>query len=841
MTASPATNGQAKPLAGIRVLDLATGYCEIAGRLLADMGAEVIKIEPPGGHPSRQHPPFVDGHEGELDGSLHWAAYGIGKRSVVLDLGDEAGRARLRELARGADVLVESLEPGALGALGLGYEDLSALNPALVYASISPFGQTGPHAHRPATDLTLQAAGGLVSMQGDHDRPPIPVGFPQAALHAGAQAAADVVVALNERDHSGLGQHLDTSMQACMVWTLLDATGYPPNEGRDKPGYGDDRSNPVPPRTPGLDLPAMIEVADGYTTSTMGAGLAMLNTVNQAVAWMLRDGPELPEHLRGIDWEHWHEDWVEPGIAPESAPLVNEALQHVLAFLRSRTKAELHPWSLETKALVAKISTARDLLDDPQLEARDYWQEVGEHTVPGPFVRLSRTPIGSVEPAPALGEGAALLDAPRAPAVNGARSSNGSTTSNGGPDGPGGHRPRTFEGLKVADFSWYGVGPLIAKALGDHGATVVHVESERHFDGLRMGPPFKDGEPDINKAQFFADYNSSKLGMSLDLSHEVGREIARDLAQWADVVVESFTPDTMERHGLDWAALSPDHPDLIMVRTCLRGQTGPERRYTGFGMQGAALAGLHAVTGWPDRPPVGPYGAYTDFINPRFGLLAVASALCERRRSGRGQLIDLSQGEAAIHFVAPLVLDYAANGRVAGAAGHNSRTDAPNGVYACRGVERYIAISCATTGQWHALRDLAGLEGFDGPAYETYEGRQADRARIDAALAAWCTDQDGHELAARLTGAGVPASAVLRASDLYEDAQLAHRGFFVTLDHPAMGPTPYDGLATQYSGSPGRLSKAAPMFGEDTHYVLTEFLGRSPEEIARYAESGALR
>jgi crotonobetainyl-CoA:carnitine CoA-transferase CaiB-like acyl-CoA transferase len=839
MTASPsadtqAANRQAKPLDGIRVLDLATGYCEIAGRLLADMGAEVIKIEPPGGHPSRRHPPFVDGREGDPDGSLHWAAYAIGKRSVVLDLDDEADRERLRELARSADALVESLEPGALDALGLGYADLSAINPALVYASITPFGQTGPHAHRPATDLTLQAAGGLVSMQGDPDRPPIPVGFPQAGLHAGTQAAADIVVALNERDHSGLGQHLDTSIQACIVWTLLDATGYPPNEGGDKPGYGDDRADAVPPRTPGLDLPTMIEVADGYTTSTMGVGPAVLNTANQAVAWLLRDGPGLPEHLQGIDWEHWHEDWVEPGVAPESAPLVNEALQHVLAFLRSKTKAELHPWSLEAKALVAKISNAKDLIEDPQLEARGYWQQVGGRTVPGPFARFSRTPVGSVEPAPALDEGAVLLAARRVPAANGSASANGSSRSNG-------QRARTFEGLKVADFSWYGVGPLIAKALADHGATVVHVESERHFDGLRLGPPFKDGEIDINKAQFFANFNSSKLGMSLDLSHEVGREIARDLTQWADVMVESFTPDTMERHGLDWDALSPDHPELIMVRTCLRGQTGPERRYTGFGTQGAALAGIHAVTGWPDRAPVGPYGAYTDFINPRFGLLAVASALYERRRSGLGQLIDLSQAEAAIHFQSPLVLDYEANGRVAGPAGHNSMADAPNGVYPCRGTERYIAISCATTEQWRALRDLAALEGFGGPEYETYGGRQADRARIDAALSAWCADQDGHELAARLTEAGVPASAVLRATDLYEDAQLAHREFFVTLDHPAMGPTPYDGLATQYSGSPGKLSKAAPLFGEDTNYVLTELLGASPEEVARFAESGALR
>ena len=840
MTASPSTpsadgqaaSGQAKPLEGIRVLDLATGYCEIAGRLLADMGAEVIKIEPPGGHPSRRHPPFVDGREGEPDGSLHWAAYAIGKRSVVLDLDDEADRGRLRELARGADVLVESLEPGALDALGLGYADLGGLNPALVYASITPFGQTGPHAHRPATDLTLQAAGGLVSMQGDHDRPPIPVGFPQAGLHAGVQAAADIVVALNERDHSGLGQHLDTSMQACVVWTLMDATGYPPNEGGEKPGHGDDRADPLPARMPGLDLPVLLEVADGHTTNTMGTfPPPALNTANNAVAWMLREGFEWPEHLKDIDWEHWHEDWSTPDVEPASAPLVNEALQHVVAFLRTKTKAELHPWSLETKSLVAKISNARDLLEDPQLEAREYWRQVGGHTVPGPFARFSRTPIGSLEAPPLLNEGAALLDAPRAPAANGA----------GSPDRSNGHRSRTFEGLKVVDFAWYGVGPLIAKGLADHGATVVHVESERRVDGLRMAPPFKDGENDINKAQFFANYNSSKLGAAINLSTEEGREIAHELTEWADVMVESFVPGTMERHGLDWATLSPDHPDLVMVRTCLRGQTGPERRFTGFGTQGSALAGIHAVTGWPDRAPIGPYGAYTDFLNPRFGLLAVASALYERRRSGKGQLIDLSQAEAAIHFVAPLVVDYAANGRVAGPAGHDSMTDAPNGVYACRGTERYVAISCAMTQQWHALRDVTGIEGFSGAEYETYEGRQADRVRIDAALAAWCADRDGQEIASQLTDAGVPASAVQRVTDLYTDPQLEHREFFVTLDHPAMGPTPYDGLATRFSVTPGRLSKAAPLLGEDTHYVLTELLGASSDDVARFAESGALR
>src|SRR5690606_16670510 len=156
------------------------------------------------------------------------------------------------------------------------------------------------------------------------------------------------------------------------------------------------------------------------------------------------------------------------------------------------------------------------------------------------------------------------------------------------------------------------------------------------------------------------------------LNVEEGRTIARRLVDWADIVVESFTPGTLARWGLDWETISRDRPDLVMLSTCLRGQTGPERTYTGFGGQGAALAGIHALTGWPDRPPIGPWGAYTDFINPRFGVAALASVLIHRRQTGLGQHIDLGQVEAGIHFIEPLVLDYTVNGRAAGPAGHDS-------------------------------------------------------------------------------------------------------------------------------------------------------------------------
>ncbi len=817
----------APPLSGIRVLDLTTARCEIAGRILVDLGAEVIKIEPPGGCEARRMPPFEDGREAEPDGSLYWAAYGAGKRSIVLDLETGAGREQLRALAAGADVLIESFAPGRLAALGLGYEDLRALNPALVYASITPFGQSGPDAQSPATDLTIEAAGGLLSLQGDGDRPPVPVGYPQAGLHGGAQAAADAVVALVERDRSGLGQHLDVSMQACMVWTMMDASGYPANEGGDKQGYGDDRAGPLPPHDSGLHLPRVVEATDGHVIVTMGVNLPQRIALNEIIAWMREDGLELPGRIESVDWDHWHEEFADPGaVPPEAVARINEAIQRAVEFLGTKSKAELQERAVASGALIAPINTAVDLLADRQLAHRGYWKQVDGRPHAGPFARPSRTPLDRPRPAPVLGEANRLLRDRRGPAA--------AAPAAAGP------RTRAFDGLKVADFSWVGVGPLLGKALADHGATVVRVESANRVETLRGAPPFKDGVRDPNRSQFFANFNSSKLGLTLDLSSEGGRTLARKLAAWADVVLESFTPGTMEQHGLDWETLREGRDDLLMVRTCLRGQTGPEASFTGFGSQGAALAGLHGVTGWPDRAPHGPYGAYTDFINPRFGLAVVASALRERARSGRGQLIDISQVEVGIHFVAPLMLDYAVNGRVAPPAGHDSRTACPHGVYPVAGIERYIAIACETGEQWRSLCDLAGLEGFEGGEFDTYEGRRAARERIDEAIRGWCAGQDGHALAARLKAAGVPASAVLRPSDLYADAQLAYRGFHVTLDHPVMGPTPYDGLATVYSETPGLLRKPAPLLGEDTHYVLTEFLGLSGEEVAGFAASGAL-
>jgi benzylsuccinate CoA-transferase BbsF subunit len=401
-------------------------------------------------------------------------------------------------------------------------------------------------------------------------------------------------------------------------------------------------------------------------------------------------------------------------------------------------------------------------------------------------------------------------------------------------------RERAFTGLRVADFAWVGVGPIISKALADHGATVVHVESSTAPDVLRLGPPFKDNVAGLDNGQFMANFNSSKLGIAANLNTDGGRRIARRLIAWADVVLESYTPGTMAKWGLDYGTISEGRPDLVMLSTCLRGQTGPERTYTGFGGQGAAIAGIHGLTGWPDRPPYGPWGAYTDFINPRYGVAALTSALVHRARTGQGQYIDLSQVEAGIHFIEPVILDYTVNGRVWGLQGHDSPYACPHGVFATEGRERYIAIAVDTPAHWQALRSLAPLDDFADASFDGLEARQAEKQPIEDRLRAWCRDQDGFALAERLRAAGVPAHMVLRPSDLYNDAQLAHRQFFVTLNHTNMGPTPYDGHVTRFSATPGLLSKAAPCLGEDTQVVLREFLGYSDDDIAEFAAAGAL-
>ncbi|MEE2677363.1 MAG: CoA transferase [Myxococcota bacterium] len=808
-------------LDGIRVLDLTTRLAEATGRVLADLGAEVIKIEPPGGCDARFTPPFAEGREDDPDGSLYWQSWGMGKHSVVLDLADPGEREQLRALAGGADILLESFPPGHMESLGLGLDDLRANNEALLVVSVTPYGHGTPDADTPATDLTLAAAGGLLAMQGDTDRPPVPVGFPETSLHGAVQAAADAILALYERNRSGRGQHLDTSMQQCVLWALLFVTGYTA-QGIDPPGFGDDRGAlGLREVVPGVRLPVVEPCKDGHVGTTFVVGAQGNHGFGEAMRWAEEAGA-IDADIAGRDWSAWLTDVGEGTLSAEDA---KRGLTQLLAFLETKTKTEIHARAVARKMLIAPAYTTADLLVDPQLNARNFWTEVSGVLHAGPFARLSGTPIAYRRHAPTLGQDQHLAgDARRRPAVPPIRVRSERTT--------------LFDGLKVADVGWIAAGPLISAALANLGATVIRGESEARLDTLRVIPPFLNPEDPINTGHPMANMNQSKLGFACNYSLDAAREIVNRIIDWADVIIENYRPGTAERLGFGWQQVRARRPDVVMLSTCMRGQTGPETDHTGFGLHGACLAGLTAITGWPDRSPQTPWGAYTDFISPRFALAALGAALHHRDRTGEGQYIDLSQVESSIHFISPAVLDYVVNGRVLDRAAMNSERACPHGVFETRGTARFLAIAVETPEQWDALkREVPGLSGTGALGLSE---RLERKAELEALLAAWCAERDAFEAAQRLRDAGVPAYAVLRAGDLATDPQLVAREHFVELDHGAIGRTIFDGPPTRFSATPARPTHAGPLIGQHTLEVMRDILGYSEQEIAELAAKGAL-
>jgi crotonobetainyl-CoA:carnitine CoA-transferase CaiB-like acyl-CoA transferase len=808
------TNEARAPLAGILVLDLATPRAELAGRILADLGADVIKIESPEGAPARGLAPHSDS-----DGtSLYWRWIAAGKHSVVLDLSVATDRAHLIELVREADVLIESDTPGAMGRLGLGYGDLSTINPRLVYLSVSPFGQRGPKSLWPATDLTLEAACGRVAMQGDADRPPLPIGYPQASLQAGAQGAADIVIALNERAISGQGQYLDLSMLETMYWTLMGAQGA----GICRRGglaASEDSDQPVTAEAVTRLIPNVLRAHDGYITIGPGA----IAPAAAAISSIMRAEGSLEPLLDGIDFAGIGLRAVR-GEVPGG---VIEAINRMLAqFMAARTQLQIVDFAHRHDLRIGPLYTTRSILADPHLNARGYFVDVGGSRVPGAWARLSRTPLRPPRAAPALGSSTL-------PRHRGKRDESDGTLVATVRSG------EAFAGLKVADFSWVAAGPTIGKALADHGATVVKLESSVRPDLSRTLAPFFDDRPGLNRSYWSCLYMTSKLSLACNLGVPEGRELARRVTDWADVVIESFSPGTMQKLGLDYQTLTANRPDLVMLSTSLLGQTGPLSTFAGFGQQGCGFSGHHAITGWPDRAPCGVFAPYTDVIAPKFGIAALAAALLERRRTGLGQYIDLAQVETGLQFIAPLLLDEAVNGRTAPAAGHDSMYACPHGIFPTRDERGHLALAVETNEQWRALRTL--VPGLPLSADATLDTRLTLRTEIDGILRTWCKDRNGRDAEAMLIEVGVPAAVVAHPDDLLDEPQFAARAFLQHLNHSELGDTAIWGFPTRFSARATMVRAAPPCFGEHSEFVLRELLGLSGADISRYRDAEALR
>lgn len=398
---------------------------------------------------------------------------------------------------------------------------------------------------------------------------------------------------------------------------------------------------------------------------------------------------------------------------------------------------------------------------------------------------------------------------------------------------------QVFEGIKIADFSWIGAGPWTIKHLADHGAEVIHIESGTRPDLLRSTPPYKGNIAGLNRSAYFAIFNNNKYGMSLNLNHPRGREVARRIVAWADIVAESFGPGRMKEWGLGYEELREIKPDIIMFSTTQQGQTGPSAEQPGFGTQLVSLAGFTHLTGWADREPAVAYGAYTDSIAPRFGATALIAALDYRRRTHKGQHIDLSQYETGVHFLAPLILDYATHGRVASRVGNRSPCAAPHGAYPCRGRDRWCVIAVFTDEEWKGFCQAIGSPPWTQDSrFATLTQRKRNEDKLDKLVGEWTLNFTPEEVMERLQAAGVPAGVVENCRDIYFDPQLEHRHHFWELTHPEIGPHTYDAPAFRLSRTPCQLHMPAPCLGQHTEWVCTKILGMSDEEFVELLNEG---
>ncbi|MDH4144904.1 MAG: CoA transferase [Acidimicrobiia bacterium] len=792
-----------------RILDLTDRDGWLAGFLFAQLGAEVLLVEPPGGH-----------------GRDAWfEAYNRGKRSVEVDgwapgsAPCAATLAALDRLAAGCDLVLANGSAASVAFL----DELRDRHPHLVTAAMTPFGQRGPKAGWLATDLTLVAASGQMSVTGDSDRPPVRTTIPQAWMHACCEVVVGAQVALAERATSGAGQHVDCSVQAAMFGASLPATLNPP-----------------------AGLPLARRAGGGVILGTLQVRWVYPALDGHVVVSLLFGPMGGPFTFRLIEWMHeegacraetYARDYVEFAIKIQQGEYTlddfAEIMDEIEAFTATRTKAELAAAAAQRQLLIVPVADMDDVLANPQLEARGYWEEVDGVRHPGAMVKAHGTPLAALGAAPAR-------PVPAVPASAVAAVPSAATAALPSPssDGAGPSTPaRPLEGLKVLDLAWVAAMPLGTRVLAHWGATVVRIESEHRPDIIRAALGHRDDIPEQENAITWHVANAGKLGLALNLAKPEARQVVRDLAGWADLVTESFTPGTMARMGLGYDELSAINPGLIMLSSCVMGQTGPMRDFAGFGNLAAAVAGFFDITGWPDRAPAGPYMAYTDYTSPRFSVMAILAALDHRRRTGQGQYLDFSQMEAATHFLTPALIERQRGAAKVTRAGNFDAEHSPHAVYPALGEDRWIAVVCETDEQWRSLcvemrrPDLADW---------TRPERLARRDEVDDAVRAFTARQDALGLTHRLQAHGVPAHLVADAADVWGDPQLAWRELLQWLPHPFARRAVVDQPPYSLSRSVGGYGWAGPTYGQHSFEVLDGILGYDGERIAELAIAEAL-
>jgi len=815
-------------LSPYRVLDLTDEKGLLCGKLLGDLGADVIKVERPGGDPARNIGPFYH-DEVDPEKSLFWWSFNTSKRGVILDIMTAGGQDTFKKLVKGADFVIESFPPGYMDRLGLGYPALAKVNPGVIMVSISPFGQTGPYRDYKGPDIVVWAMGGHMYPCGDDDRPPVQISHhSQAYLHAGAEAAVGAMMALYHREKTGEGQQVDVSIQDAMAQVAYSTTS-----AWDMMQLARQRGAVLAAGAT-IHMTRMWPCQDGHILWFFAATVAATRGITPVIEWMEREGMG-DDFLKEFDWTTY--DYLT--VTQEIIDRLEEPMHR---FFLSHTKAELMEGALKRGVMLYPVSTTADMRQSVQLAAREFWVNL-EHPelgvsvpYPGAFTKSTELPPVISRRAPLIGEHNQEILEKELPKTK--RDKDYPITLSKKKNGQ--HR-KPLEGIKVIDFGWAITVPVTTRTLAHYGAEVIKIESVTFPDSIRTSGPFKDNTSGLNRSATFGQDNTGKLSVALNLAHPQGAALAKRFIARADIVVENFAGGVMAKLGLGYEELRKVKPDIIMLSSCMQGQTGPHAAHPGFGWHLTALSGFFHITGWPDREPTPPDGPYTDFIAPRFNDLAILAALDYRRRTGKGQYLDVSAYENGAHFMAPLALEYSLNERVATRMGNRSDYAAPHSAYVCRGEDRWCAIAVGTDEEWQSFGKAIGNPAWtDDPRFASLPARKENEDELDKLVEAWTINHSPEEVMTLMQTAGVGAGVVESGQDhLEHDPQLRHRHSFWELDHPEMGQYYAPGPSFVLSKSPHEVGRA-PLLGEHNEFALKEILGLSDEEIAELIAEGVV-
>ena len=794
----------ALPLDGVRVLDLADYRAALGSRLLADLGAEVTLVEPPGGSLIRRLAPFVD-DQPSPERSYQHLYFNLNKRSVVLDWRSKAGMKRLRALAASADVLIECNQPGEFPV-----ERLRELNPHLIVVSATPYGQRGPKASWRATDLTATAAGGLLQVSGEREDPPVHGAAFPAHTMTGLTVASSAMTALHGRDRTPgqPGCQIDISMQEATSFQLVQTSNPNIWRWREEAPY----------------RPALSQVIRCADDRWMGCNISP-NKLPEFIDML--DEAGVPHELDPENWEVIH----------RGDRAAWQYLENPLQDLAKELAAKWPRQKLLERLWAAGVP-AMPTLRFSEFAETDHFPNSGQFTnldVPaaGTSLSYSRSPLDPIQsplpmrPAPTLGEHT--------------DSSDPEPVGLGAAGGTGDFPEMPLEGIRVLDLTWVAAGPLTTRLMANFGADVIKVESSgERMDPVRVQPV--KGEFSHDLPDLYNDANTGKRSVTLDLADPRGKDLLRRLVAHCDVLVNNYSAGSLSRMGFPWEELREINPRLILLHLPGVGGDSPWRPLRTLGNLLKAAAGMNFQMGFEHQPPRGMGVAYPDFTSPHIGVTAVLAALRALESTGEGREIELSQLSATVSLLGAQWMQFERVGEDLPRIGNADYNMSPHGVFPSEGDDQWVAIALESDDQWPDFAQAIGRsEWVDEAELQTMAGRRGRDGEIAASISAWTRERSKWEAAELLQAVGVAANAVEDLADMM-DVDEHFRDHYQRVEqpsHPGFGIW-VDGAPWEFSQLPKRRIERAPMLGEHNHEVLTELVGLSAEEFAELTAAGVV-